>query len=418
VTRSYRYHLAITSQLPFCGIPFRLDAYSTCQFSCRYCFAAARGGAASGAPIRLADPGKLGRRLERLATSEPRSAIDEMLKARVPIHFGGMSDPFMPMEREHRLTLRYLEILADHSYPVVISTKSALIADDEYVRELARGKFVVQFSFSRRRNTQFLEGGAPNAEQRIQTLRRLAVAGIGTAIRIQPLLPNFESEAIDLIDEAAEAGARHVSVEHLKLPIEREWSHRTRMDRAVGFDLGEFYRQRSARRVGREWILPVEYRHPTIAALRDRAVHSKIGFGAADNDLLHWSDGNVCCSGADLFKLGSGFQFNFTTAVRRGIRAGRISFDLIRSDWRPSHPITEYVNSHSRMGHSQTVESYLVARWNGAKNGPSPASFYGVNSTLDVDSDGLQIYEIQTSALPHWLQQSRVAASHSYHSAA
>jgi len=43
-----------------------------------------------------------------------------------------------------------------------------------------------------------------------------------------------------------------------------------------------------------------------------------MSFGAADSDLLHWSDGNVCCSAVDLLGMGNGMRFNFLTAVRRG----------------------------------------------------------------------------------------------------
>lgn len=402
---SYRYHLAITSQFPFCGIPFRLDAYSTCQFACRYCFAAARGGVRGNPQINVADPSQLRRRLERLATREPRSALDEMLSTRVPIHFGGMSDPFMPMERLQRVSLAFLQVLAEHQYPTIISTKGVLVERDEYVEVLQRGRFAVQFSFSsgRARHASALEPGTPNPAARLRALATLAHAGIATAIRIQPFLPTHEIDASELMDAAAIAGARHVSVEHLKLPVERDWSHRKRMNTAVGYDLTQFYRTRSAQRVGREWILPALERLPAIVTLRAHSRRLGMSFGAADNDFLHWSDGMVCCSGADLLGMGKGLRFNFTTAIRRGLPMRRIEFDTIRSEWRPTRSISEFVNSRSRRKNGETVEAYIRRRWNGVANGPSPLSFFGVSPTGEKDSDGFQIYALGEEGVPEWL---------------
>lgn len=111
----YKYFLSLSSQFPFCGIPLRLDSFSRCQFACRYCFASARGGAGGESRIQTADPKRLARRLARLEISrQPQSALDELLLARIPIHFGGMSDPFMPAELDRRITFDLLQVLAEH----------------------------------------------------------------------------------------------------------------------------------------------------------------------------------------------------------------------------------------------------------------------------------------------------------------
>lgn len=352
--------------------------------------------------MKIADPNHLRQRLERLRVREPRSALDEMLSAGVPIHFGGMSDPFMPAEEEQRVSLAFLQILAEHKYPTIISTKGDLLARDEYLEVLRRGRFAVQFSFSSHsaRQAHLLEPGTPSPGARLRALRTLAEAGIPTAIRIQPFLPKHDSDAIELMDVAVSAGARHVSIEHLKLPVERDWSHRERMNAAVGYDLTEYYRGRYAVRVGREWILPALDRLTAIVTLRAYSRRIGMSFGAADNDFLHWSDGVVCCSGADLLGMGEGLQFNFTTAIRRGLSNRKIEFDTIRSEWRPTRSISEFVNSRSRRENGQTVESYIQDRWNGVANGPSPLSFFGVRPTGEKDKNGFQIYTLTEGALP------------------
>lgn len=392
----YRYFLSLSSQFPFCGIPLRLDSYSRCQFACRYCFASARGGAGGGSAIRAADPQRLRRRLSRLnQTGEARSAMDELLVARVPIHFGGMSDPFMPVEIEQRATLGLLQILAEYRYPTLISTKGILAAAPEYLTLLSAPNFAVQFSLTTLDDAlgQRVDAGAPTTSARLKALTKLAEAGVKTAVRHQPMMPMRAHEAAELIDRAAEAGAKHYAVEHLKLPIEQNWQHRRSLSEAAGFDLGTYYRERGAARVGREWILPINERLEIVMRLKSASNAKGLSFGAADNDLLHLSDGSVCCSGADLLGLGQGFKFNFLSAVRRGFSGDDITFGSLSAAWRPQRPISEYVNSRSRQP-NESVGSFIKARWNGVANGPSPTSFHGVSDTGETDGDGMKIYRL------------------------
>ena len=123
--------------------------------------------------------------------------------------------------------------------------------------------------------------------------------------------------------------------------------------------------------------------------------------GAADSDLLHWSDGQVCCSGADLLGMGTGMKFNFLTAVRVGMKVGDINFQSIAQEWRPSKPISQFINSRSRLKGGRSVDEYIRARWNGASNGPSPLSFFGVVDSDRYDADGYKIYSFDRATLPY-----------------
>lgn len=396
MSSEYRYHLSVSSQFPYCGIPLRLDTYSKCQFACRYCFASARGGATGDERIKVADPSALARRLNRLSSgAEARSALDEMLAARIPIHFGGMSDPFMPLELKRQNTLEFLRVLSDFAYPTIVSTKGILAAEEPYVSLLSRPEFAVQFSITSAsdRDSEVVDVGAPATSERLRAARTLVDAGAKVAIRHQPLLPTKREDALFVIEAAAKAGATHYAIEHLKLPIEQSWSHRKQLNDAAGADLNVYFNERRAIRVGREWILPTLDRFQTIIRMKRAANEAGLSFGAADNDLLHLSDGNVCCSGADLLGMGGGFQFNFLSAVRRGAGSGEVCFDSIRGLWRPTRSIAQYVNSNSREA-GQTVEAFLRKRWNGASNGPSPTAFFGVYDDNRLDAQGFKIYRL------------------------
>jgi DNA repair photolyase len=210
----YDYALAITSQFPFCSIPLRLDSYSRCQFACRYCFASARGG--SGAPngIKVADPKVLERRLRRLAQgARPRGVLDEMLAARIPIHFGGLSDPFMAMEAQSGVSLSFLKALREHDYPTIVSTKSTLCASPPYLDVLAAGRFVVQISLPSLSDdlARRVDAGVPTPSERLAAVERLSSSGVTVTCRLQPLLDRGPA-AHELISACARVGARQVAV--------------------------------------------------------------------------------------------------------------------------------------------------------------------------------------------------------------
>ena len=122
---TYRYALSITSQFYFCGIPFRLDVAPKCTLNCLYCFAISRGGRRTSNNKLIANSTHVSRKIERAMLKET-SKLDvngEMLKHKVPIHFGGISDPFSNIDTS-RTAKELLNTIVEYDYPVVISTKN------------------------------------------------------------------------------------------------------------------------------------------------------------------------------------------------------------------------------------------------------------------------------------------------------
>jgi DNA repair photolyase len=401
LSTGYRYALGLTSQFFYCGLPLRLDSYSACQYGCHYCFARARGGASRRGPLRSADTSALARRLKRATSGHPGSVTEEMLEQRQPIHLGGMTDPFPPLEREKQTTRQLLRVLKEFDYPTVISTKGTLVAQKPYLDLLRQSPFIVQVSISSLDDDLMgrIDSGAPLPSARLKTLALLREAGIPTICRIQPVVPTRECDVLPLIEACASAGVMHVAVEHLKLPIETRWAGTRAMSRVLGFDLLERFRNGGAARVGREWVLPIRERAARVMEWRDAAHACGLSFGAADNDLLLLSDGDCCCSGVDLLNpaFGAFSRFTYTEAARRGARDNHITFDALQSAWRPRRSIAEFVNSRSRLPRTvagRGVDAYLERGWNGVANGASPSSLFGVVSAGLRDGGGHLVYEL------------------------
>ena len=50
----------------------------------------------------------------------------------IPLHWGGCSDPFQPIEKEYKSSLECLKVFAETQYPFIVSTKGRIIVEPEY----------------------------------------------------------------------------------------------------------------------------------------------------------------------------------------------------------------------------------------------------------------------------------------------
>jgi DNA repair photolyase len=182
------------------------------------------------------------------------SIIHQFLRRRVPIHFGGMSDPFQPRERRDRTSFEFLCELKHRCYPTVISTKSFLPAEKPYVDLLSSGwPVIVQFSVTSTEDKRAfqVEPHVTPPSVLLRTMESLARAGVIITCRWQPFIENLVEDPLVYVRRIAEAGASHVSLEHLKIPVER--TSRTNNEGAFSIsNLRERYRRQGMLLDGRE----------------------------------------------------------------------------------------------------------------------------------------------------------------------
>lgn len=60
--------LNVSSKFAICGLPVRVDAYKTCSFGCKYCFANGRKIMEFAKNLQIADVASIERRLDRVIT--------------------------------------------------------------------------------------------------------------------------------------------------------------------------------------------------------------------------------------------------------------------------------------------------------------------------------------------------------------
>ncbi len=149
------------------------------------------------------------------------------------IAIGTNTDPYQPIERQHRVMRSILEVLARADHPVAIVTKSALVARDIDILGpmAAKGLAKVALSVTTLDATiaRTLEPRAAAPEKRLRTIAALAEAGIPVGVIVAPIIPAINDAEIEtILARAHAAGAREAGYVILRLPLEvrdlfREW---------------------------------------------------------------------------------------------------------------------------------------------------------------------------------------------------
>lgn len=207
-----------------------INPYRGCEHGCTYCFARP-----SHAWLGLS-PG-LDFETKLVARPDAPKVLERELAkpgySPATIAIGTNTDPYQPIERDYRVMRGLLEVLAAHNHPVAIVTKGTLIERDLDIlapmaaRRLAKvGISVTTLDAGLSRK---MEPRVPPPARRIETIRRLAEAGIPVRVMVSPVIPGLtdhETEAI--LAAGAGAGARAASSILLRLPLEvatlfREW---------------------------------------------------------------------------------------------------------------------------------------------------------------------------------------------------
>lgn len=398
-SRRYEHYAGITSQIHFCASPIRLDTQSECQMGCTYCFAKARGGFRGDPRVQFASAEALAKRLERAALGQPRGAFEEFLERRVPLQLGGMTDPFSKSSVSNRTIFEILAVLNRFDYPTIISTKGRLEDIRASQPLLAAGNYYVRLSIAASRFKKALvEPGTPSESEIFETLSMLTESRTPTCLRVQPVFPDAEEQAIDLGLAAKRAGARAISLEYLKVPQDRGTLQYRALNDLYDGRINQVFEKQGICTDGRELSLSLDRRMKGMKSLKMALNQGGMRVGIAENELLHYGDLMGCCNGgSEVLRNAANFDYNVIGMIR-GRAAGPLTYGLIETHWKPNAPVGRHFNSHSRFGLKgleATWERFFRLRWNDRGMHFNPTFFHGVTATADRDEDGNAIYDYQ-----------------------
>ena len=207
-----------------------INPYRGCEHGCIYCFAR---------PTHAYHDLSPGLDFETKLFAKPDAPklLERELSAPgyVPrtIAIGTNTDPYQPIEREHQIMRRILEVLDRCGHPVGIVTKSALVLRDLDILARMAQRHLVKVALSvttlDRRLARVMEPRAATPARRLEALRQLAAAGVPASVMVAPVIPALnDAEMERILDAAAAVGIREAGYVLLRLPLEvrdlfREW---------------------------------------------------------------------------------------------------------------------------------------------------------------------------------------------------
>jgi DNA repair photolyase len=199
-----------------------INPYRGCEHGCVYCFARPTH-AFMGLSPGLDFESRLFAKADAALLLQRELAAKNYQPKTIAI--GTNTDPYQPIEREHRVMRQVLEVLAGTNHPVGIVTKSALVLRDLDLLKPMAEKGLVKVALSVTTLDPVLarrmEPRAATPERRLATIQALAEAGIPTTVMVAPIIPGLtDSEIEAILTRAHAAAAREAGYVMLRLPLE------------------------------------------------------------------------------------------------------------------------------------------------------------------------------------------------------
>jgi len=228
-----------TNDSPDISFDQSINPYRGCEHGCIYCYAR---------PTHCYLGHSAGLEFETELYAKPDAARlleRELAHTRYQpktIALGTNTDPYQPIERQHKITRAILEVLAAADHPVGIVTKSALVTRDIDILAPMAAKGLAKVALSvttlDRKLARAMEPRAATPPKRLEALRQLSEAGIPTAVMVAPVVPGLTDHEIEAILAAArDVGVTEAGYVMLRMPLEikdlfREWLETEYPDRA------------------------------------------------------------------------------------------------------------------------------------------------------------------------------------------
>lgn len=110
----------------------------------------------------------------------------------IVVRLGGMTDCFQPIEKTHRVTYETIKELNKNGISYLIVTKSAMIADEEYIEILDKDLAHIQITVTTTDDdlaVSYEKASFPS--ERIKAIEKLQIMGFDVALRLSPYIPEY-----------------------------------------------------------------------------------------------------------------------------------------------------------------------------------------------------------------------------------
>jgi len=280
------------NQSPDIGFDRSINAYRGCEHGCIYCFAR---------PTHAFHDLSPGIDFETKLFAKPDAAAllrKELMKPgykAAPLAMGTNTDPYQPIEGNWRITRACIEILAETSHPLMITTKSDRVPRDlDLLAPMAADGLVsvmISVTSLDQKIAMTMEPRAPRPLKRIEAIRQLSAAGVPVIVSISPVVPGITDHEVEhILELAAEAGAKRASYIPVRLPFEvaplfRAWLDEHFPDRAAKV-MGIIQSMRGGRDNDPDYFSRMRAQGPWADLLRTRFLIACRKYGLAERQWM------------------------------------------------------------------------------------------------------------------------------------
>lgn len=206
---------------PDIAFDYSINPYRGCEHGCSYCYARPTHsylGLSPGLDFERIIIAKRG-----LAEQLRRELVRPSYRPSM-IVLGSATDCYQPVERELRLTRALIEVLRDARHPFSVITKSSGVERDlDLIAPMAAQGLVAVYVTITTLDGELarkLEPRAASPQRRLRTIRTLAEAGVPVGVSVAPQIPFVNDDMEQVLEAAAQAGAKSAFYTVLRLPWE------------------------------------------------------------------------------------------------------------------------------------------------------------------------------------------------------
>jgi len=389
-----------------CSMPMTFDTYNLCSYRCQYCFSYYQRSHAEdymSNHLKWVNVDKV----KKIFLEPESSQFCEYVKARKPMQWGGLSEPFDLQEPRHKVGLELLKFFREIDYPVAFSTKSTWFAYNDEYRKVLKGADNFHFKWSiitlDEEKAKKIEVGVPSPRERLKAMEEINKLGVaGVVLRLRPFMIGISDPTyLDLIREAKKAGAHALTTEFFCLDLRAADDVKQRyvnMSKVAGFDIYKFYKKYSSQ----QGYLRLNYEVKRKYVDKMRALCKELDMGFFVSDAHHkdkCDHGSCCALPIDNPKFANYAKAQFTEAIVIARKKGEVKFSditkfehkfLSDTRWNDATGLNSISTGARAKNYKKTLFDLMRHKWNNPKEGSSPWKYFDrvlIPDRLDENGD-------------------------------
>ena len=387
-------------------MPMTFDQYSRCGYGCLYCFATYQKDIGlSKDNFRSGDVRSVNiDHLRRIMTEPESSQFWPFVRDRKVIQWGGLADPFCPIEQKYHKGLEMLHLFAELDYPLCFSTKGTWWTENPAYVDLFRSQkqwnVKVSIITLDEEKARAIEVRCPSVRERLDAIERIAKWNPGgVTLRLRPFIIGMSNPRHkELIQKAARRGATAVSTEFFCVE-QRSLALRACLpvfNKVLGYDLFKFYKKYS---VGTGYLrLNRNIKRQFVDEMEDACAKHGMRFYVSDAHFKERCANGSCCGLPPTWNYHRG---QWTHALLLAKKCGRATWQDVSGELEYAKKFlfrqASGLNTTGTMKRTEfmfaTMYDYLRHIWDHPNHGQSPYRMYeGIMKPVEIDKNGDVVY--------------------------